>query len=104
VVAHGMLTMGVALRVVTDWVDGDASLVRSWFTRFAKPIIVPDGPDGTEVHLTGRVTALTDPDDDGDRVATVAVEAVCADERVLRGAVAEVRLPAALTASWSWTS
>jgi acyl dehydratase len=104
VVAHGMLTMGVALRVVTDWVGGDPGLVQSWSTRFAKPVFVPDGPDGTELQLTGRVSALSDPDDDGSRVATLAVEVVCADERVLRGAVAEVRLPAELMASWRWAS
>lgn len=100
VVGHGMLTMGIALRIVTDWVGGDVGLVRSWFVRFSRPVVVPDGPEGTQLEVTGRVTALTEPDAHGDRQATVAVEVVCAGERVLRGAVAEVTLPAALTASW----
>lgn len=103
VVGHGMLTMGIALRIVTDWVDGDTSLVRSWFVRFSRPVVVPDGPDGTQLEVTGRVTALTEPDEKGDRLATVAVEVVCAGERVLRGAVAEVTLPAALMARWGTT-
>ncbi len=95
VVAHGMLTMGTALRVVTDWV-GDPALVRTWFSRFSKPVLVPDDADGVELVVTATVTAVSDVDADGARTATVAVEAVCAGERVLRGAQAEVTLLAGI--------
>ena len=40
-IAHGMLTMGTALRVVTDWC-GDPARVLSYGVRFAKPVPVPD--------------------------------------------------------------
>ena len=52
VIAHGMLTMGSALRVVTDWV-GDPARVRSYFVRFTKPVAVPDDADGTDVAFGG---------------------------------------------------
>jgi acyl dehydratase len=85
VIAHGMLTMASALRVVTDWV-GDPTQVRSYFVRFTKPVVVPDDDDGVEVVFSGTVTAL-----DG-TVATVSLDAVCGDQKVLGAARAEVEL------------
>lgn len=85
VVAHGMLTMGVALRAVTDWV-GDPARVRSYSARFTRPVPVPDDADGVEVTFTATVTAV-----DGD-VATIGIEAVCAGAKVLGAARAEVEL------------
>ena len=41
VIAHGMLTMALAGRVLTDW-TGDPSSVRSYGTRFTRPVVVPD--------------------------------------------------------------
>ncbi len=49
VIAHGMLTMGTALRVVTDWA-GDPARVRSYYVRFTKPVVVPE-VGGTVVHV-----------------------------------------------------
>lgn len=69
VVAHGMLTMATALRIVTDWV-GDPAKVRSYSCRFTKPVPVPDDDTGTELRVTGAVSAL---DDD---TATVTISAV----------------------------
>ncbi len=57
VVAHGMLTMGAALRVVTDWV-GDPAAVRSYSARFTKPVVVPDDDHGAEVIFTATVAAV----------------------------------------------
>ncbi len=57
VVAHGMLTMGTALRVVTDWVR-DPARVTSYFVRFSNPVIVPDDENGVEVSFTARVAAV----------------------------------------------
>ncbi len=59
VIAHGMLTTATALRVVTDWV-GDPAKVRSYSCRFTNPVPVPDDDSGTEVRVTGAVSALTD--------------------------------------------
>lgn len=85
VVAHGMLTMATALRVVTDWV-GDPTRVRSYFVRFTKPVVVPDDDLGVEVTCSASVIAV-----EGLRV-TLALEAVCAGEKVLGAARAEVEL------------
>ena len=85
VLAHGLLTMGAALRVVTDWV-GDPSRVRSYAVRFTKPVVVPDDAEGAEVLVTAAVTAV-----DGSRV-TIGLEAVCDGQKVLGAARAEVDL------------
>jgi acyl dehydratase len=57
VIAHGMLTMGTALRVVTNWV-GDPSRVISYAVRFTRPVVVPDDADGVEVEFSGSVSAI----------------------------------------------
>src|SRR5205085_9982157 len=41
VIAHGMLTMATAARVITDWI-GDPGAVEEWGVRFTRPIPVPD--------------------------------------------------------------
>ncbi|SDB98261.1 Acyl dehydratase [Raineyella antarctica] len=88
VIAHGMLTMATALRVVTDWV-GDPAKVRSYSCRFTKPVPVPDDDAGTELRITGVVSALTD------ETATVTLTAVITgpdgeDVKVLGNAKVEV--------------
>ena len=83
VIAHGMLTMGTALRVVTDWV-GDPSLVTSYFVRFTKPVVVPDDAEGAEVVYTGTVSAVEG------TLVTVSIDAVCDGQKVLGAARAQV--------------
>ena len=85
VIAHGMLTMGTALRVVTDWA-GDPGRVVAYRVRFTRPIQVPDDAQGVVVEFGGRVTAV-----DGD-IATISLQAVCDGVKVLGAAVAEVGL------------
>jgi acyl dehydratase len=53
VIAHGMFTMAVATRVVTDWV-GDPGAVVDYGVRFSKPVVVPD-EGGAEVVVGGTV-------------------------------------------------
>jgi len=84
-IAHGMLTMGAGLRLVTDWC-GDPGRVRAYSVRFARPVPVPDDATGAEVRFAGRVTAVAD------GVATVAIEALCGEQKVLAAATAEVRV------------
>lgn len=84
VVAHGMWTMGTALRVVTDWC-GDPGRVVRYSVRFTRPVFVPDTDEGTAVVFTGTVSRL----DDG--IATVSLTATCDDDQVLGAARAEVR-------------
>lgn len=54
VIAHGMLTMATALRIVTDWV-GDPGAVTECAVRFSRPMVVPDDEDGAELVVTARV-------------------------------------------------
>jgi len=84
VIAHGMLTMGTALRVVTDW-SGDPARVRSYYVRFTRPVVVPE-QGGAVVRFSGTVTKVAD------GVATVTIEATCDDVKVLGAATAEVDL------------
>jgi len=85
VIAHGMLTMGTALRVVTNWV-GDPSRVTSYFVRFTRPVVVPDDANGVEVQFNATVAAI-----EGSLV-TVSIEAICDGQKVLGAARAEVDL------------
>ncbi|WP_219412803.1 MaoC family dehydratase [Pseudonocardia nigra] len=94
VIAHGMLTMALAGRIVTDWA-GDPAAVRSYGVRFTRPVVVPDDEEGALVEVTAKVTDVTDTDD-GARIARVAVTATFEGKTVLGRAVAEVAVPAEL--------
>jgi len=56
VLAHGMLTMGVAGSVATDWL-GAAGRVIDFQSRFTRPVPV-DPADGAAVTVTATVGAL----------------------------------------------
>ncbi len=85
VIAHGMLTMGLAIRVVTDWLD-DPSRLLDYGCRFTRPVVVPDDGEGALLEVTGKVTSI----DDGRAVITLA--AVSAGVTVLGKATATVRI------------
>ena len=59
VIAHGMLTMAEAVRVVTDWC-GDPGAVLEYSTRFTKPVPVPDDDAGATVDVSGKVVEVLD--------------------------------------------
>ena len=59
VIAHGMFTMALAVRVVTDWV-GDPGRIVEYGVRFTRPVPVPDDDDGATVEVTGAVAVLLD--------------------------------------------
>lgn len=40
VLAHGMLTMGISVQPVVEWI-GDASKIIDYGVRFTKPVVVP---------------------------------------------------------------
>ena len=86
VIAHGMLTMAIACRVVTEWA-GDPGAVVSYEVRFSRPVVVPDDDAGAEVRIDATVV---DKHDDG-RV-TVDITAISEDQEVLKNARAEVLL------------
>ena len=85
VIAHGMLTMATAVRLVTEWC-GDPGAVREYGTRFTRPVVVPDDADGVDVEFGGSVSAI-----EGSLV-TVSIEAISAGQKVLGAARAEVDL------------
>jgi acyl dehydratase len=86
VIAHGMLTMATAIRVITDWA-GDPASVLDYGVRFTKPVVVPDDGEGAEIAVAARVTEKL-PDN---RVA-IDIEATCGGQKVLGRARAIVRL------------
>ncbi|MEJ2868387.1 MaoC/PaaZ C-terminal domain-containing protein [Actinomycetospora sp. OC33-EN08] len=86
VIAHGMLTMALAAQFVADWA-GDPAAVRSFSTRFTRPVVVPDDDEGARVSLGATVKAV---DDDGS--VTLAVTAHGPDTKAVLGkALAVVR-------------
>jgi acyl dehydratase len=54
VIAHGMLTMALAGRALTDWL-GDPAAIEEYGVRFAKPVVVPDDDIGAEITVEGVV-------------------------------------------------
>ena len=86
VIAHGMLTMATAGRVVTDWV-GDPGRVLSYGVRFSAPVVVPDDDQGATVTVAGVVEEKND-----DGTVTVGLTATVDGAKVLMGAKATVRL------------
>jgi acyl dehydratase len=81
VIAHGMLTMAVAARVVTDWL-GDPGAVTDYSVRFTRPVVVPD-PDGAVLEVSGVVASKDGDDGIGiNLTATVGGQTVLARARV----------------------
>ncbi|MGN6326964.1 MaoC/PaaZ C-terminal domain-containing protein [Pseudolysinimonas sp.] len=60
VIAHGMLTMGLAIQPVVDWLGGDPRRILDYQVRFTRMVPV-DATDGVDVHVEARVGALDDP-------------------------------------------
>ena len=60
VISHGMLTMALAGKYVTEWAGGSAN-VREFSARFIKPVIVPAGEkvDLTVVATVSEVDGKT---------------------------------------------
>jgi acyl dehydratase len=56
VISHGMLTMALAGKYVTEWAGGSAS-VREFSARFIKPVIVPAG-EKVDLTVTATVTEV----------------------------------------------
>ena len=52
VIAHGMLTMGAAVQLVTEWA-GDPTAIVDYQTRFAAMVPVPDPAGSTPAEAAG---------------------------------------------------
>jgi acyl dehydratase len=86
VIAHGMLTMAEAGRVITDWA-GDPGAILEYGVRFSAPVPVPDDGAGTDIEVSGWVESKLD-----DRRVSVALEAKALGATVLTKARAIVQL------------
>jgi acyl dehydratase len=86
VIAHGMYTMALGARLLTDWA-GDPGAVLEYGVRFTRPVVVPDDADGAEVEFTGKVTDAAD-----DGVVTILITAKFDGRKVLGKAVARLQL------------
>lgn len=58
VLAHGMLTMGLAVQPVVDWL-GDPGKVLDYQVKFTRPVVV-DPETGAVVSVVAKVGALED--------------------------------------------
>ena len=86
VLAHGMLTMGLAVQPVVDWV-GDPARVVDYQVRFTRPVLV-DGSDGAAVTVTAKVGAV----DTEAQIVRVDLTVTFNDQTVLGKAQARVDL------------
>ena len=86
VIAHGMLTMAEAGRVVTDWV-GDPGALVDYGVRMTRPVVVPDDDAGAVVEVSAVVAEKL-----ADSLVRVDVTATSAGQTVLARAQAVVRL------------
>ena len=75
VLAHGMLTMGVAVQPVIDWADA-RGWVSDYQVRFTRPVVV-DPALGADLTITAKVAAV---DDDAARID---LTVTCGDQTVL---------------------
>ncbi|MEC3977392.1 MaoC/PaaZ C-terminal domain-containing protein [Amycolatopsis sp. H20-H5] len=86
VIAHGMLTMGLAARTVTEWTGGPDAIA-GYRVRFRRPVQVPDSGQ-TLVVVSGVVTEKLE----GRRV-TVELTVRCGPTKVLTAAKVVVQMP-----------
>jgi acyl dehydratase len=84
VIAHGMLTMALAGRYVTQWA-GSTAKVKEFSARFTKPVVVPAGVD-VELKISAVIDEVTA------RSVVLDVTAECAGIKVLGMAKATIAL------------
>ena len=82
VLAHGMLTMGLAIQPVVDWI-GDPGKVLDYTVRFTRPVLVPASGHAT-VTVVAKVGALEE------GVARIDLTVTVDDQTVLGKAQARV--------------
>lgn len=58
VLAHGMLTMGLAVETLIPWL-GDAGRILDYGVRFTRPVVV-DPDTGADLEIVARVGAIAD--------------------------------------------
>ncbi|PZU44792.1 MAG: acyl dehydratase [Microbacterium sp.] len=58
VLAHGMLTMGLAVETLVPWL-GDSGRILEYGVRFTRPVVV-DAANGADLVVTAKVGAIED--------------------------------------------
>ncbi|MFI9384961.1 MaoC/PaaZ C-terminal domain-containing protein [Kutzneria sp. NPDC052558] len=86
VIAHGMLTLAVAMRAVTDWAGGLGGVVECT-GRFARPVVVPDDEHGAELVVNAVVAEVL-----ADARVRVDITVTCQGQKVLTRSRALVAL------------
>ncbi len=84
VIAHGMVTLGLAARAVATWSDG--AEVVDLGAKFTNPVLVPDDDAGARVEIAGTVKQVED------GLATLALTVTCDGVKVLGAPKAVVRV------------
>ncbi len=87
VLAHGMLTMGLAVQPVIDWL-GDPTLVDGYQVRFTRPVVV-DPVAGADLTVTAKIGQI----DEAAGTARIDLTTTVGDDTVLGKAQVRVRLP-----------
>ncbi|MET8305764.1 MULTISPECIES: MaoC family dehydratase [unclassified Micromonospora] len=85
VIAHGMFTMALVGRAITEWAGAPDAVV-DYNVRFTRPVVVPDDDQGTEIEVTAVVREVTE-----DGLTRLDVTATCLGEKVLSQARATIR-------------
>ncbi|WP_431918712.1 MaoC family dehydratase [Micromonospora wenchangensis] len=85
VIAHGMFTMALVGRAVTEWAGAPDAVVE-FGVRFTRPVVVPDDDEGTEITVDAVVKEVTEAG-----LTRLDVTARCGGEKVLSQARATVR-------------
>ncbi|MEV7757753.1 MaoC/PaaZ C-terminal domain-containing protein [Microbacterium sp. NPDC089180] len=84
VLAHGMLTMGIAVGTLAEAL-GDSGRIAEYGVRFTRPVVV-DPETGADLHVSAKVGAV---DDD---IARIDLTVTFAETTVLGKAQVRVRL------------
>ena len=58
VISHGMLTMALVAKFVTDWAGGSGA-VKEFSARFVKPVIVPAGKE-VDLKVSALISEVSD--------------------------------------------
>jgi len=85
VLAHGMLTMGLAVETIVPWL-GDSGSIREYGVRFTRPVVV-DPVTGAELRIVAKVGAIDD------ESARIDLTVTSGETTVLGKAQVRVRLP-----------
>jgi acyl dehydratase len=85
VIAHGMFTMALVGRAVTEWAGAPDAVVE-FGVRFTRPVVVPDDDEGAEIEVRAAVRGRPEAG-----LTELDLTAICAGEKVLAQARATIR-------------